>query len=456
MNAPFILSPGLDPDAWRMLLAAKYFAEHHTYIASRLPGYPVPELVYSVTGANSPWVCIALTVFVSIIGFLAFYRILQTLGIKDRLLVTLAYALTPVVLINSVSTMDYMWAISLVLVSILMAVRRQTVLCGVFLGVAVGCRITSSLMLLPVGMLVYSTFQEKTQRTKQLSEFFISTVLTSLLCFAPVLQSYGFAFLRHSEGSTFSLLTLAKEVTVDTFGIIGTLGIPIALGLQAFLKNRRQGEGLHPEHVWKRVAWSVVGIYGFLFALLPLDAGYLIPIIPFLLILARLHLSRISFRIIAFSLLLSPFFISMDSKDRPWSAPSSPLSIQTKVSDRILAIDCLQGAFVLDILKRNAQQAYANIVLDWSRSQADSAIVIAGVWMPALTYLSNGTLSQQKEERIQVGRVAIVGLLDKEALSAIRSRGIQTYFITGQDLYNQDVYGVNPKNFESEELVHAK
>ena len=106
MAAPFFANPGLDPDTWRVLLAAQHIAAHHSYIASRLPGYPVPELVFSVFANGPAWVSIGLTSLVSLAGFFSYSRILEEFNLGKRLLTTLAFALLPVVLINCLTTMD--------------------------------------------------------------------------------------------------------------------------------------------------------------------------------------------------------------------------------------------------------------------------------------------------------------------------------------------------------------
>ncbi len=453
MNNPVFISPGLDPDAWRVLLAARDIANYHTYVASRLPGYPVPELVFSLFTSGPVWLLISLTFLISLGGFLSYYKILEIIGIRDRLLLTFAFVCTPIVLINCFTTMDYMWSISFALFSFYLAAKRNTINSGIFLGFAIGCRITAVLMIVPLILLISSSTNELRTRRRESLLFLLAASIVGLLCYVPVISSYGLSFLTYSNGNAIRLARIAEVATIDTFGIVGTLAFLLALTLEAVRGKRPHNHGLPMRRQWQTICWVSVCLFGFLFAAMPLEAGYLIPFLPFLLLLARFHLSNDSFRILAIGLILSPIFLSVDTKDRPWSAPSSPVSIRTSIAGRSLAVDFLNGPLVLDFLKRNSQLSYAQSIVNWAQSRAQPAVLVTGVWMPPLEYLANQQLSRQAEERFQIRNVTMVGLLDDRAAVACRHAGLKVFYLPGQDRYNKEVYGIELKQLGGKELL---
>jgi hypothetical protein len=452
MNLPFLASPGLDPDAWRILLAARYIAEHHSYVASRLPGYPVPELVLSLF-ANSPaWVSISVSFLVALGGFFSFYKVLECAGVKDRLLLTVAFALTPVVLINCLTVMDYLWAISFALFSILLIARKQYLVAGLFLGVAVGCRITTALMMIPFCFFIWSSENGRQVRVKECLLFLLSTLIVSMVCYGPVVSTYGLSFLQHSSGGTIRVVNLAKSVSIDTFGIIGMLAVIAALVLQVAAKRRRGKDEPSIGRKWVTISWLVVVVFGILFLWLPLEAGYLIPVVPFLLMLAWFYLSTTSFKTLAYGVIISSFLVSVDSKDRPWSAPPSPASFRVTLAGRVLAVDFLYGPLTLDFLKRKSQLAYGNSIITWAHAQPDSAVLVAGVWLPQLTYLANGPMSRMGEEGFHLKNTTVLGLLNKDQAATCQRMKLQVFYLPGQDRYTNEVYGFELKEFGGKEL----
>lgn len=459
MFSPVFLSPGLDPDAWRMLLSAEHIAATHTYVASRLPGYPIPELVFSLPGGRPIWFCVGLTFFITVGGCVAYYNLLKTVGIKDRLLVTLAFVCTPVVFINSFTTMDYLWAISFALASFYAASIRRPIVSGLLLGLAVGCRITTALMAVPLVLLLSFVHSDKKLRLRQTTLFLAFAGITSLVSFGPVIRAYGAAFLQHSGALSTSIISSAKLITVDTFGIPGVLGFLAALIFQIVRKDSSRDYSLQVQEHWKTVSLVVVVLYGILFAALPLEAGYLIPLLPFLLLLLRFYFSRTSFRILAFSLLLSPFLLSVDAVDRPWSPMPSALSIPIVVKQRKLAIDFLNGPLLHDLHKRASEVKFAESVLEWALAQPDTALLVAGVWMPPLMYLSGQLPSERGEQQFFSGKVKVIGLVDTAIASEILRNKAGLFYLPGQGRYNKSVYGIDLQEFEGKQLTlvgHAK
>lgn len=448
MIPQFFDSPGMEPDAWRMLLAARYMAEHHAYVASRLPGFPIPEGIFSLLASYPLLVTLALTFIVSLGGFVSFYRIAGIVGLRDRLLLTLAFACTPVVLINSLSAMDYMWAISFALISLLQALEGRRIAAGVLLGIAVGCRISTLLMVAPVSYVIWSITDEQSLKIRDCLLFLLSAIGVSVACYYPVFITYGIAFLAKSIGTNASILQLAKFALLDSLGPIGILAL-VAAATVRFMDKRPEEQYDKVHFVqWNRICLLVIGLFGFLYILLPVKAGYLIPLIPFALMLMELRLSRRAFRILAVGLILSPFLLSIDAKDRPWSSPQSPVSVQMNLAGRSIVVDFLLGPLTQEFLNRQAQLSYSDSILVWAKEHSrDKILIVAGVWYPALTYLANADTKLDGESSFAIGDVRLAGLLDGKALSQLADDGFRVVYLPGQDKYEFETYGTDLHRF---------
>ncbi len=108
---------GTDPDAWALVDAARSICETGQYTASRLPGYPLPELIGALLWRGGPLVLNGCTALFSAWAAASFIRSAKVLGSADPLLAGLALAMTPVVFVNSVNSMDTVWALALILAS---------------------------------------------------------------------------------------------------------------------------------------------------------------------------------------------------------------------------------------------------------------------------------------------------------------------------------------------------
>jgi hypothetical protein len=145
---------GIDPDALRLVNAARAIADSGVYKASRLPGYPVQEYLVAGLLPGGVWAVKAVTAWMSWLSGVFFALSLRAFGNKDSWLLAAALLSVPVVYINSVCAMDYVWALAFGMPAAFLAIQQRPVLAGVCVGLAIGTRITSGAMLLPVALLL--------------------------------------------------------------------------------------------------------------------------------------------------------------------------------------------------------------------------------------------------------------------------------------------------------------
>jgi hypothetical protein len=150
-RAPFIDNGyGTKPDAWRIALSGYWLWDNHEFYPSRLPGYPVPELSYALV-VKGGWVATnSLTVAVSLLGLWFFANIVRELKLPNAALIVVGFAFQPLLWINSMNTMDYAWALTFIMGAYYFVITEETGFAGLMLGLAIGSRLPSAVMLLPL------------------------------------------------------------------------------------------------------------------------------------------------------------------------------------------------------------------------------------------------------------------------------------------------------------------
>lgn len=294
-------------DAWCVANVASYLARTGHYSVSRAPGYPFIELVTSLLYQQSPWLLNLLTCIFSLAAFVFFALILRRLGHQDWLMCGLAFGMTPVIFINSVNLMDYLWALAFLMGSMWCLLDARIIPAGILLGLAGSCRHTSILLLVPFLMILWSCTREGFSRKAVL--FTILAVLTQLVFFSIPVFTHGPDLLNVSNGGYHrDLARIIYKALVGVWGWVGFLALLGALASLLIPHTRRpiysftisNFQILYP-------ALFVIGVFYLFYAFLPHEAGYLIPTVPFVLMLLSLVLDRRVFLILCLCLMVSPF-----------------------------------------------------------------------------------------------------------------------------------------------------
>ncbi|HKR05150.1 MAG TPA: hypothetical protein VJY62_11005, partial [Bacteroidia bacterium] len=131
---------GSEEDAWGLALIAKNIALSGAYEASRLPGHPLQEFIYSLTWDKGAFIFNLLTALISTAGIGFFISAFRRLNLRYAITAGITLAFIPVIYINSTNAMDYMWALSFIMTAFYFLVKKNPVLSGIFIGLAVGCR----------------------------------------------------------------------------------------------------------------------------------------------------------------------------------------------------------------------------------------------------------------------------------------------------------------------------
>lgn len=292
---------GVNVDAWRVARTARDIATTGNYSVSRFPGYPVQEIACSWFWRGGPLALNGLTALLSAVATTAFAVSARKLGGRDWFLAGLALAATPIFFVSSVCSKDYIWALAFVMLSLHCVLSRRAVLAGLFLGLATGCRLTSLAMILPLGLLLSAG---RFDSWRIAIRFGLTTMFVSALAFCPVWLRYGTGFLTfYNSHARPDWLTIFNRGSVEIWGGLGLAGLILAvIGLRWSQLNKTRSAAT----IAIALSLTIV-IYGVAYLRLPDQAGYLLPIVPAILLGLCLFCRTTLFRVACACLLLSPW-----------------------------------------------------------------------------------------------------------------------------------------------------
>jgi hypothetical protein len=415
---------------------------------SRAPGHPLQELIYALMWNASPFFYNLLSAAASLVAAVFFALTMKNLGIKHYLFAAFAFAFTPVVFISSAYTNDYMMAMAFVMGSFY-CVTQPTLLSppkgekytrvfpplwgglvwgGLFLGLAIGFRITSGLMLIPFCILLLPTSKGGLRAVLLL---FISATVVGAATYIPVLKTYGLSFFNYND--QFPYPNLPKVFFKFTFGVFGLIGFVTIcfFKLKIIFERMRSKAGMIPAEFPKNLFYAsctAIILYLFSYLRLPQKSAYLIPMIPFVILLAGMYLSGRAFQLFCVLMTLSSFLFSMNLTDPLRGSVHSPLAVTFSMAGQEIFIDPFSGPFFADRSKRLNKIAYTEKIFAKTQAEQKKTVLICGWWYNELLVRQWG-----EKENINVKPVFYIG---REEMEKYISEGYKLYFLPEQNLYN--------------------
>ncbi|MEP7119535.1 MAG: hypothetical protein ABJE95_01450 [Byssovorax sp.] len=438
---PFIAHGyGTDPDTWRVAEAARRIASTHDYVPSRLPGNPVQEIVCALIRGGGPPALNGATAVMSALAAGFFALSLRRLGRPEAAIAALALAFTPVVYVSSVAAMDYLWALAFLLAGLYSLLTRRVVLGGVLVGLAVGCRLTSCLFVGPLSLyLLLQDGEPMKARIARAVKVCAVAAGIGLACYIPILRQLGLAALKH-EANHPGLVEALKAATLDTWGLIGVLALAAAAA--AVVVNR--GRDPAAPSLRQLAPWlAAIGLYLALFALLPNEAGYLIPIVPFVLLVLGWLLPRRQFLRLAIALAASSFFFGIGRAATPGGPVASTLAMPFTVHGKQLVLDPLQGPVLAADSARHEAERYVARVIARGGALRGNNVIVAGYWWTQVHATLSGDAPPREE---------YVEFLGPDRIELYTARGDSIYYLARQDAYNVYQGGIDLPSIQAREL----
>lgn len=409
---------GLDGDAYGILKTVERLQTTGVYEASRLPGFPVTEYIFSLVPlAAGPLMYNMLTALVSLVGIGIFGLIIYQLIGRDVFLGMVALAFIPAIYINSTNIMDYMWALTCILLAFYAILQNKYFGAGVALGIGIGVRITTGMMGIPFLFLIWQ--QERTRYPfRYIFHFVLISGGVSAVCYAPVLQQYGTGFLTYYFKDYASGTRMAYHL-YKVFGILGLCAIGI--GLLSVIRRRSLipfDAGHKSLQTIVTFTLIVIGLYWFAYLLFPGQAGYLVPIVPFTLLFFQLIVPPSYFRMMGFLFMVSPFFLGLTKGDALHVG-----DLQGEVT--------VQGPVLLNGAYRIAREHKVHNIITNAAHTPDSTKIVVGSYYLIFRFATRDRPALQAKFR--------------ETLSAsefFRSPQFEFYYLFGDvNQYNKDLTG---------------
>jgi hypothetical protein len=458
-----LLQPGfgVDPDGWAIANAARLIRDTGEYHASRPPGNPAQELICAMVIDLGVYAVPIVSTMFSVIAVGCFASMLRQLGVAAWFSGAAALAMTPIVYIHSLSGMDYVWALALILASGCFAIRGRWIIAGVALGFAIGCRITSGAMLVPICILLPRCASGDPRSWRRIIGLAAVTLAVGTLYYVPVLLRYGWAHFTFAQPaarpSGFVVLTRS---TIHVWGALGFVAVVAGFAIVAARAARSCAGGFRAAPA-SATTWSArippdvvaaivaIPLYGVAYIRLPLEAGYLIPIVPFAFLPLARWLPPRAFRCVCAAVCLSPFLLTIG---RPPSGDLSAYSdhaIKVQLGSHTLVIDPWRGPAVREQAIAEANLEFASQVIRAADALDPTDRVIVGYWLPQIMFSLNSDVIPARSNPVSKTRAAarrnrFVYALSESECRAHSERHSGVYYLPSMAAFNLDVTGFDP------------
>jgi hypothetical protein len=436
---PFLAAGyGVEEDSWGIALAAFHTKMTGIYEPSRFPGHPVQELIYSLLWGCGPVVYNLLCAFFSAIATVFFSLILKQLSFKHFFLGALAFAFIPVFYISSTYTIDFVWTEAFVLISIYFLLKNKFIPAGIFLGLAIGCRITSGAMLLPFMIIIWQQNNFKTN-TIHFLKIVIPMTIVSIAVFFPVIKQSGLSFFMYYDQFPYPPITkVLYKMTLGVFGTIGLIAIVVCKGW-IFLNRKKETFGaLYQNGLSKKMiiaSYAVVVLFIISYFRLPQKSGYMIAILPFVIILFGYFLNKKMFELLCCAFLLSSFICSINLTDKLRGAAHSDLALTFRISGQEIFFDPFTGPVFSDRSKRRQKMNYTKDVIGRTNIITSKTVIISGWWYNEIMV----TMIPPDKNKM----VTFVPYISEKEIEKFISKGNTIKYLPEQNTYNDQMFKMN-------------
>jgi hypothetical protein len=285
---PFIFAgPGSDPDSLRELRSGMTLLWQHRYILSRPPGYFPYEALCGVLYALGGTVATNLaTLAMSLVLLDSFLSVCAHFEVPHRYLLATTMAIHPVFWVSSTSTIDFIWALGCFFAGFRLLLNYRYFGAAAMLGLSAGIRLSSVLL---VGPLLICELIERRRDARLWAAAALATAIGATL-YIPEFVASGnsLRFLTYYLGAW----TLTDHLGRFIYKNVYFWGLPATIFLLAVLPTLMR-ELARCDRKFSGVivlSAAIVIIFEALFLKIPVQRAYLLPMLPFALILTGIGL----------------------------------------------------------------------------------------------------------------------------------------------------------------------
>lgn len=431
---------GVDNDSWRFASVARNIAVTGEYQYSRAPGHPVQEYICSLYWDKGPLWMNGSTAIMSVIAAVFFMLILKELRFRNIFLPALAFALTPVIYINSVNSMDNLWNLAFLLGSLYFILKSKPVGSGIMLGIANGCRLTSAVMVFPFSaILYYRNKSESPKKNKSVLIFIIAAAVTTVIFYIPGLLTFGTSLFTDVAWAYPGWGFIAFRYFISTWGLLGFAAIAVAVTAESIIRLKKKRQGIASEKYIEYSMFAAVLIYTVIFLLMPHKPSYLVPVIPFILILLARFLSYKLFNIVCIALILSPFLLGVSRTDMELAPEASMYSVKAGS----IIIDPFIGPILAEHSKRLRQVDYGNKIISAAENLQGNSVLVTGELYPIVIMLLKNNIKGGKIFDHINENVLLEYTMTQQQLRDYKAEGFAIYYLPGEEVVTKQLYGID-------------
>ena len=281
---PFVfMGYGADSDSFETLRTGATFINNFDYIPSRNPGYLVFEVITFFANLIGGSIATNLmSVLMSLICLRVFYQFCKTLAIPNSKYLVLSVALHPYYWVASTTTMDYIFALGFFFLGVSFLLRKKTVYAGVAFSLAIGCRLTTVLLVI-LALILFIV--ARIISFKEATVSFLFACLLAVIFYLPPLDFVKWRWWRIFKpamgGSEYWSLFL--RVGRFVYKNIMFWSAPVLLFLFGSMVYPLIKKVNIESNLYKLIVvnFLVFLTYEVLFFFVPLDPSYLLVVLPF-------------------------------------------------------------------------------------------------------------------------------------------------------------------------------
>lgn len=306
---------GTDPDSWRIIEVARRLLSTGEYVVSRTPGHPLQEYITTIVVyfTSNPLVINFLSAAFAALLSLSFASLWKDVVKTNPTIPGIAAAFIPVLFIASTESIDFVWCASLSLTSLYFSRRGNGTIAGIMLGLACAARLTA-ILFVPAMLFYLFRRLSATEFWNNSLKSIAGLVVSAGIWYLQPWLTYGPTLFTFPSVSTPPPYIAFFQATIGVWGLLGCLGIILALGLAL---ARRKLRNFSTDQIEERTDGLAILIaiipQLILYVRLPLEANYLIPTAPLLLLGLGLMVPKREQLILSVFIIASPFILKLRS-----------------------------------------------------------------------------------------------------------------------------------------------
>lgn len=302
--------PGSDPDSLRELDSGATLLRQHLYVLSRPPGYfPYEALCGVLYAIGGSAVNNFATMAMSLVALDSFLQICAHFEIPHRYLLAVTMAIHPIYWASSTSTIDFVWALGGFLLGFRLWLGERHFAAAAMLGLAVGIRLSSVFLAGP--LLVWELIERPREPKLWIAAVFAAVMGAALYLPEFIASGNSLSFLTYYLGAW----TLTDHLGRFIYKNVYFWGLPaIVFFLVTAPMTIRELFRCDPRFS-RIIALSIAIAIMFetLFLKIPVQRAYLLPMLPFALILLGLALRAHPKMLLAMMLLIFSYnFVNLN------------------------------------------------------------------------------------------------------------------------------------------------